>query len=644
MAIDKIKKVVFIIPSETYEKFLIELKNSACVEIIEQQIQKPLNEFLSVSYEQIKNLSSKIETAIAILQKYYKNETFVSATEIIFDNISSEIKEIETICEKIEQINKNINDLSSKINIIQSKLQTLSFFYGLDINFSLLTKCNTLSSFFIKAEAHIFEKLKKELKNFSFVYYWIHKKLKNELYVFLLIEKENETKFLNLVKKLEITLINILELLTTDSIETEIEKLSCELKNLYGFKEEETEKLINVAKENFEKIYTMYLKCLELLDFFNAQQNICSTQYTKIIYCWLPQKFYKKILSLLKKFPDVKTLFFEPEPNENTPTVLTNKPLTEPYEFITTLYGLPKQTEVDPTSFLAPFFTIFFALCLSDMFYGVLMLISYLLLRKKIKKTSLYYNLIVLFKYLGITSIIIGIFLGSVLGFSIIENFKILQKIVLLDPLNKPVDMLKFTFLLGLIQITFGLGISVVKNIKNKDILSAIDSLSWAVFIITFSPVVYKLFFPMDVPQNVVNIASKVAFWLFLFIVLFQSRNIKPIFLKPINFFVKAYNTIGYYADILSYSRILALALASTAIAQTINIFVTKLFHAQLLGIKYIEPVLAPIVFVFGHIFNFLISCLGGFVHSARLQYLEFFSKFFVSGGRPIKIFQPVRR
>jgi len=125
---------------------------------------------------------------------------------------------------------------------------------------------------------------------------------------------------------------------------------------------------------------------------------------------------------------------------------------------------------------------------------------------------------------------------------------------------------------------------------------------------------------------------------------LFQSRNIKPIFLKPINFFVKAYNTIGYYADILSYSRILALALASTAIAQTINIFVTKLFHAQLLGIKYIEPVLAPIVFVFGHIFNFLISCLGGFVHSARLQYLEFFSKFFVSGGRPIKIFQPVRR
>jgi V/A-type H+-transporting ATPase subunit I len=272
------------------------------------------------------------------------------------------------------------------------------------------------------------------------------------------------------------------------------------------------------------------------------------------------------------------------------------------------------------------------------------MVLTWILLRKKIPKISEYYKLVTLFKYLGTTSIIVGIFLDSFLGFSLFKDFKLPIKTVLFDPLNRPIDMLKFTFLLGIIQIIFGLLINTVKNFKDKEILSGIDSLSWAIFIVVFAPIVYKLFFPQDVPQSLINRCSKISLFLFLFIVIFQSRDIKPIFLKPVNFFVKAYNTIGYYADILSYSRILALALASSAIAQTINLFVFKLFKSELLGIKYVEPALAPIVFVGGHIFNFIMSILGGLVHSARLQYLEFFSKFFVSGGRPIKLFQPIRK
>ena len=639
MAIDKIKKTVFIVPTEIYEKFIIELKNLSCVEIIEQQQKKTIDKFLSLPYEQIKFLSTKIESTINILQKYYKKKSVSLNKEIIFGtNISSEIEEIKSICENVEQLYKNINTLTSQVNTIEAKLQILSDFYGLNIKFSLLTKCKTLSFFFIKTESKTFEKIKKELKNIFFLYPWVRKKTKNEIVAFLSVEKENEAKFFEVAKKFDIVLINITELLTTDSIEEEVYKLKSELNNIHKLIEEYKQKLVNIAQENFEKIYVLYIKCLELLDFFNVQQNIFATQHTRIIYCWLPQKFLFKITTLLKRFSEVKVLFFEPEPNDDVPTVLSNKLVSEPYEFITTLYGLPKKNEVDPTNFLAPFFTIFFALCLSDAFYGILMLITWLLLRKKVEKTSEYYKLISLFKYLGAISIITGVFLNSFLGLSLPLN------ISLLDPLNRPVEMLKFTFLLGMTQIIFGLLINTFKNLRNKEFFSAIDSISWAVFIITFSPVVYKLFFPQDVSQNIVRLSTKVAIWIFLFIVVFQSRNIKPIFLKPINFFVKAYNTIGFYADILSYSRILALALASSAIAQTINLLVAKLFTAQLLGIKYVEPILAPIVFVGGHIFNFLISCLGGFVHSARLQYLEFFSKFFVSGGRAIKIFQPIRR
>jgi V/A-type H+-transporting ATPase subunit I len=646
MAIDKIKKAVFITPQEIYENFLVELKNISCVEIIEQQKQDTYSKLFSVSYEQIKEFTSHLESLLNVLQKYNEIGSFSFTKErIVFNSdIQSEIKEIKPICDEIVQLHKNINQLTSQTNVIETKLQILSNFHGIDINFSLLTKSKVISYFFIKTDVKTFEKLKEELKKFPFVYYWVHKKVKNDFNTVIFVEKENETKFLEVTKKLDLTIFNLHELLTCESVEEEITKLASELNNINKLKEENTQKLINLAKEYYEKIYLIYIKCLELLDFFNVQKNFVSTQYTKIIYCWVPQKFIYKITNLLKKFPEVKTLFFEPEPDDDVPTVLNNKPISEPYEFITTLYGLPKLNGVDPTNFLAPFFTIFFSLCLSDIFYGFLMVLTWILLRKKIPKISEYYKLVTLFKYLGITSIIVGIFLDSFLGFSLFKDFKLPIKTALLDPLNRPIDMLKFTFLLGIIQIIFGLLINTVKNFKYKEILSGIDSLSWAIFIVVFAPIVYKLFFPQDVPQSLINRCSKISLFLFLFIVFFQSRDIKPIFLKPVNFFVKAYNTIGFYADILSYSRILALALASSAIAQTINLLVFKLFKAELLGIKYIEPALAPIVFVGGHIFNFVMGILGGLVHSARLQYLEFFSKFFVSGGRPIKLFQPIRK
>jgi V/A-type H+-transporting ATPase subunit I len=646
MAIDKIKKAVFITPQEIYENFLVELKNISCVEIIEQQKQDTYRKLFSVSYEQIKEFTSHLESLLNVLQKYNEIGSFSFTKErIVFNSdIQSEIKEIKPICDEIVQLHKNINQLTSQTNVIETKLQILSNFHGIDINFSLLTKSKVISYFFIKTDVKTFEKLKEELKKFPFVYYWVHKKVKNDFYTVIFVEKENETKFLEVTKKLDVTIFNLHELLTCESVEEEITKLASELNNINKLKEENTQKLINLAKEYYEKIYLIYIKCLELLDFFNVQKNFVSTQYTKIIYCWVPQKFIYKITNLLKKFPEVKTLFFEPEPDDDVPTVLNNKPISEPYEFITTLYGLPKLNGVDPTNFLAPFFTIFFSLCLSDIFYGFLMVLTWILLRKKIPKISEYYKLVTLFKYLGITSIIVGIFLDSFLGFSLFKDFKLPIKTALLDPLNRPIDMLKFTFFLGIIQIIFGLLINTVKNFKDKEILSGIDSLSWAIFIVVFAPIVYKLFFPQDVPQSLINRCSKISLFLFLFIVFFQSRDIKPIFLKPVNFFVKAYNTIGFYADILSYSRILALALASSAIAQTINLLVFKLFKAELLGIKYVEPALAPIVFVGGHIFNFVMGILGGLVHSARLQYLEFFSKFFVSGGRPIKLFQPIRK
>ncbi len=646
MAIDKVKKALFFIPNDIYDKFIVELKAISSVEIIEQKEEKkqkePLN-FQNFSIESIKSLITKIEFILTNTSKYTDIKLILPKIEYNVNLTENEIKYVEELFNKVETIDREIKSSQSLIHSLNSKLEIIEKFKNIDLDIQKLKLLKKIKYYFLKLTPKDSQKLLKELNSFENCFVWTVNKTKDSAYLFVLLYVDFEEKFNEITKKYEVNFLNILEISTSNTIRQEVENKLKEIENEKQKIENLTTQLKEICKNCFGDLYKIYIKCLEIQDILYSQQNMVFTNYIKILTCWVPNKFIKKINELIKKYPQISIIFFEAQKDEDIPTVLENKKIFSPYEFITTLYGYPKTGTVDPTELLAPFFTIFFALCLSDIFYGFLLLSLWLFLRKKVHPASEYYKLIVLFKYLGIISVFIGIFLDSFLGFSLVKNFKFPLNLALFDPLNRPIDMLKFTFALGFVQVIFGLAVSAVKDFKNKEFLNVVDSISWMFFIISFAPIVYSLFFPLDVPQNLKNVSSKISLILFLFIVIFQSRDIKPILLKPVNIFVKAYNTIGFYADMLSYSRILALALASSAIAQTMNLLVAKLLKAELLGIKYVEPAVAPLLFVGGHIFNFLMGVLGGLVHSARLQYLEFFSKFFVSGGRPIKIFSPIK-
>ncbi|MCS7231563.1 MAG: V-type ATPase 116kDa subunit family protein [Elusimicrobiota bacterium] len=647
MAIDNIKKTIFFVPENVYEEFLIELKENSCVEIIpsSHQLQNLKDDFLGFKYEEIKSLKSKLENVFAIFSKL--NITYpnieIKEEQIISKN-SQEIKEIKNLCEKIEELDSEIKNLQLENHSLESKRELLLPFREVKFNFEKIINLKYSKFFFIKVDSKKYKEFLNELSKINLVSILWNKKIRYEVFLLLVVYIDEEKKVSDIIKQYEAHSYDLIHQVET-SIEEEICKIEKKIKvnndKIAHIKEE----IKKIGFSNLKSLLTLYLKCLELEDFISTQQNFKSTRYFKIIYCWTPEKFLKKIKNLTEKFSkEISVIFLEPSDDEDVPVVLENKKYAQPYEFITKLYGYPKFKTIDPTEFLAPFFTIFFSLCVSDVFYGFILFLLWIFLRKKIPKDSEYYNLVVLFKYLGVSSVLVGFTLDSFLGFSIVKNLRFPFNFVLFDPLNKPIDMLKFTFLLGFIQVIFGLFISFSKNIKDKNYLSAIDNLSWILFIIVFAPTVYNLFFPKDVSEKLIRLSNKLSIVLFLFIVIFQSREIKSVILKPVNFFVKAYNTIGYYADMLSYSRILALALASSAIAQTINMLVAKLLKAELLGIKFLEPAIAPLLFLGGHLFNFVMGVLGGLVHSARLQYLEFFSKFFVSGGRPIKLFAPLKK
>lgn len=647
MAIDKIKKAAFLIPQDNFESFLIGLKNISSVEIISQKETEANLEqqFSGYTYQTVKSIIAKLEYLISVSTKYHilPPENIKHDTVYIRENLVQEFELLSKLYNEVDTTDKEIKSFYASIQQLEHKKLLLENFVGLNLSFKKLSQLRNYKPYFLELNIKKLNFFITKLQKLALVYYWVHSKQKNKCFIFALVHCEQENEFLEISKISDAHLYNLTQEVESDSIEEELENINNRIQNYLLLIETNTKKIKTLLEQNIEKIFDVYMQTKEIEDFITVQQNVTKTKYAKVLYCWVPEKFINRVKSLLDRFDEVNVLFFEYDKNEDIPTVLRNKPVFEPYEFVTTLYGYPKFTGIDPTGLLAPFFSLFFALCLSDIFYGVLLFLVWLFLRNKVPKKSEYYKLVILFKYLGIFSIITGVILDSFLGFSIVRDFKFPLNLAIFDPLNRPIDMLKFTFLLGFIQVIFGLTINAVKSYKDKNILSSIDSISWILFIATFAPAVYKLFFPKDLPQNLVSTSTKISFVLFLFIVIFQSRNIKNFILKPITVFVKAYNVIGFYADMLSYSRILALALATACIAQTVNLLVIQLFNAKLLGIKILEPVIAPIVFLVGHIFNFLIGCLGALVHSARLQYLEFFSKFFTAGGRPIKLFAPVK-
>ena len=197
--------------------------------------------------------------------------------------------------------------------------------------------------------------------------------------------------------------------------------------------------------------------------------------------------------------------------------------------------------------------------------------------------------------------------------------------------------MLNVVFIVGIAQIFTGLGIKMVAEFKEGRWLDGIlDQLVWIAFLSFLVPLGYDFILGGDVPEAVASVASRGAMAMGVLVVVTGARKNKNPVMKVLGGVLKLYDVVGYFGDVLSYARLLALGLATGAIAMAINGVAE-----MAMGIPIAGPVAAVVILVGGHLFNLAVNCLGGFVHSGRLQYLEYFSKFFQGGGRaftPFKI------
>ena len=303
---------------------------------------------------------------------------------------------------------------------------------------------------------------------------------------------------------------------------------------------------------------------------------------------------------------------------------------------ITRLYGMPQHFEVDPTVFLAPFFALFFALCLTDAGYGLVLVALTLLFVKKIQGDK---RLMRMLGICGAVTIVAGALTGGWFGDAykyLPSQFAVMRKdLMWFDPFDKPMKFFKLALALGYIQIMSGLIIAFCHNLKRKDFVAAVfDQLTWLVMLNSIVLLLASTFGIL--PASINRICVVTALVPALGILLFSHREgswVGRIGMGLYNLF----STIFFMGDVLSYLRLMALGMVTGGLAMAINV-IAQIAAKIPYGLGIIAMIL---VLIIGHGFNMAINALGAFVHTLRLQYVEFFPKFLVGGG---KSFAPLNK
>lgn len=345
---------------------------------------------------------------------------------------------------------------------------------------------------------------------------------------------------------------------------------------------------------------------LELLkERFEAITRMRASDQFFVLQGWVT----KRELTTLRQIPGVVVHAEEPKPDENVPVQLRNPRWLRPYEVLTELYALPHYKDLDPTFIVGPLFLVYAGFMLTDFVYGfglvILGLTLYFLFKQHNRGVA---DISISITGIGFFSMIFGVLTGSYLGDApkYFFGLETAQIAIWKDPLADPLYFLIISLFVGLVHLNIGLILGLIEDIRKqqwKAMLS--DRVVW--WLLQLAVLGYVLNW---------GIFAHLLIGVTIILVIATQG---PLGLLGMT---------GFMGDVISYSRLFALALSTAGIAMTVN-----LLADMLNGIPYVGFVLAALIFVIGHLFSFAMNALGSFVHSIRLQFVEFFGKFYEGGG-----------
>ncbi len=566
-----------------------------------------------------------------------------------YSNFAGKREDTLRIANQVITCNKGIAEGKAEILKLEAQIEMLKPWTNLDIplNFEGTRKTKSFIGTFPKE--YSLELLYQELADYLPLNIDIISVSKEQTCVFILVTKDQQETVYEKLRQMEFSLPSVsadkapalkLEEFVNriTSIREEINTLEEEIKSFAGAKED------LLFLQDYERMRS---------DKYQVLGEITQSKNVFIITGYIPEKEVKALKEELEGKFVLNVEVEAPRKKEDVPVLLKNNPFSAPTESVVEGFSLPAKGEIDPTAILALFYYVMFGIMLADAGYGIIMVAAcgYILIKNRHTIEDGTKKFMSMFLYCGISTTFWGVMFGGYFGdvFDVIATtyFGATEVPVIppvwFFPVNAPMRMLTFSIILGLIHIITGYCIKVYQSWKQKDYSSIVyDSLSWVLLIISCA----VLLMSMDMIQNIlgvslvipvsVNTGAGIGAVVGALIIIFtngrESKNPVKRVLKGV---YALYGITGILSDVLSYSRLLALGLASGIIGNVIN----KMAAIASGSAGYIGIIFFVVIVLAGHALNIGINALGAYVHTIRLQYVEFFGKFYSGGGRAFNPF-----
>lgn len=623
-----------------------EIKDPDAPEALESQaseIKKPQEVFDKVDGDPdfvstIEGEMSRTDTALDTLKRYSKEKEPLFATKKVINgerlkDLLNRRAEIEGYISSILRLNYRLHMTDEKINKMSSDLASLKPWIVYDVPLDISeTKFTNIELGVVPSTVNL-DNIKEKFSELELPSDISVVNSDRELiYLAVVMMKEGTDNVLGILKQYGFTQLPFQGF--EGRVSDNIEKITKQIDEQKDVRRELEDEVAGYGKMQQDiEFLSDYLTIERDRERIKSKMRV--TKRTFNFEGWVPSHLKDGVERILDRY-GCHYEYREPLEGEEVPVMIENSAAVTPFEAVTQMYSMPDYKGFDPTKWFAIFYAMFFGIMLSDAGYGLVITIATFVALKKFELEGMTKKMVKMFMYCGIATVFWGAMFGGWFGdlipvvADVLFGKKVEIKPIWFNPIDDPTRLLIWSLGFGVVHIFLGMAINAYMLIKRGHFWDAVfDVFSWYVLII--GAIIYGAL------GNSNPMLGKIGLYMAVIgaaVLLLTGGRKNKGFGKVTGGLGALYGITGYVSDILSYSRLLALGLATGVIASVVNTM------GSLGGRGIVSFIVLIVVGIVGHSFNMAINILGAFVHSSRLQYIEFFGKFYEDGGEEFDSFR----